>query len=219
MRIRDKSSCILWFIRHGESTWNEERRFQGQSNPPLSSTGLKQAHALRERLAKSAMTFDAVYSSDLDRAIQTAKIASPQSNIVIDTRIRERKLGILEGKRVDELSSIELQNFNAWKNDPENVQPIGGETFTHLKKRAKNWINSLPKQGSFIAYLHSGVIKAIIYEYLCIPSSPKYELLIENISITKVKISKRKKTFVTINDTAHWIEATSINERSSENQL
>jgi broad specificity phosphatase PhoE len=65
----------LWLIRHGETTWNAEKRIQGHMDSPLSVLGIRQVNALAKRLSNKK--FDAIYSSDSGRAIQTATIAFP----------------------------------------------------------------------------------------------------------------------------------------------
>lgn len=72
----------VYLVRHGETDWNQQNRFQGWSDQPLSKLGVLQAHELRKRL--SAISFDAVYSSDLQRARKTAEIMVKAKGVVLD---------------------------------------------------------------------------------------------------------------------------------------
>jgi probable phosphoglycerate mutase len=84
-------------MRHGETVWNLEGRYQGHLDSPLTERGLVQAQALAERLARSPCV--ALYSSDLGRAAQTARLVAGKTGhpIVFDSRLRERALGVFEG--------------------------------------------------------------------------------------------------------------------------
>src|SRR5215217_8566820 len=90
-----KTELIL--LRHGETEWNALGLLQGHRDSPLSAEGLRQADALAARLA--TVSFSALYSSDLGRALQTAgRIAARTGHQVhADARLRERGLGVLEG--------------------------------------------------------------------------------------------------------------------------
>jgi probable phosphoglycerate mutase len=96
-------ACELVLVRHGETNFNVESRLQGQMypGPPLNADGVKQAEALAARLAKEK--FNAFYTSDLERTLQTIDIVHKhndnQPNLIIqtDSALRERKLGDLEG--------------------------------------------------------------------------------------------------------------------------
>jgi broad specificity phosphatase PhoE len=87
----------LLLARHGETEWNKERRFQGWADPPLNEAGRKQARLLAEQLRDLA--FDAVYSSDLARAYETAEIvAAPHGvPVVADEGLREVDVGVVSG--------------------------------------------------------------------------------------------------------------------------
>jgi len=91
------SSTRMIVVRHGETTWNREGRFQGHLDSPLTPEGLEQAQALGRRLA--AHPFTALYSSDLGRAEATARIIGKATNqpLRLDHRLRERNLGVLQG--------------------------------------------------------------------------------------------------------------------------
>ena len=95
----------LLLARHGETDWNRDQRWQGQSDTPLNDTGREQARALAEELAVEPI--DAVYSSDLVRAHETARlIAEPRGLDVIAIRdLRERSFGSVEGMTTDEIQA------------------------------------------------------------------------------------------------------------------
>lgn len=117
----------LCLVRHGESTWNAEKRIQGQSDPPLSELGQQQAQLVAERLASE--TWDVLYASDLRRAFQTAIQVSHrvQLPIFVDEGFRERGQGKREG----------LLGEEAKKMYPDIHAPeVGRETDEALQQRA-----------------------------------------------------------------------------------
>ena len=115
--------CEIYLVRHGETDWNVEHRLQGQLHPgpPLNDRGIQQAHSLAARLAE--FTFDALYSSDLLRTIQTAEIVLLKTLTVPVGRdhtqelkeLRERYLGCLQGMTLAEARQMH----------PDLVQGLG----------------------------------------------------------------------------------------------
>ncbi len=93
------SNTHICFIRHGETTWNAERRMQGHIDIPLNTTGMGQAKRLANALTQTKHSFDAIYSSDLERALHTANaVARALSlDVQITPRLRERNVGKLQG--------------------------------------------------------------------------------------------------------------------------
>src|ERR1700730_4967922 len=87
---------VLVIVRHGQTDWNVEERYQGQLDVPLNSVGRLQAETLRSYLA--GMGFDAVYSSPLQRAYETANIICCNAPIARDGRLREIHHGAWQGK-------------------------------------------------------------------------------------------------------------------------
>jgi 2,3-bisphosphoglycerate-dependent phosphoglycerate mutase len=115
-------------IRHGETAWNAERRIQGRLDVPLSSTGIRQAARLADRLADESI--DAVISSDLARAWLTAQPLAQRLGLEPreDTRIRERDFGSFQGFTLDEVARNSPEHFRAWRDrDPAWAMP-GGES-------------------------------------------------------------------------------------------
>jgi len=105
----------LYLVRHGETVDNARQLMQGQTQGQLNATGFEQAEALRDRLQDVA--FDAVISSDLHRAVQTAEIlAAPHRLPVTQTPLlRERDWGDFTGRFIPELKGLDF---------PENVEPL-----------------------------------------------------------------------------------------------
>lgn len=93
----------LYFIRHGETDWNREKRFQGQTDIPLNQLGREQALALVPYM--SSLKIDAAYSSPLSRAYETAEIALSDLNLQIqkEVRLKETNVGEAEGLAIEAL--------------------------------------------------------------------------------------------------------------------
>jgi probable phosphoglycerate mutase len=123
-------------IRHGETLWNRERRMQGQSDSPLSDTGVRQARLLAQRMKDIA--FDALYTSDSGRAHHTAKNVAEVTGheLVVEPRLRERHFGVFEGLTGAEMQAQYPDDYARFKSrDPEYVVP-GGESARAFRDRA-----------------------------------------------------------------------------------
>jgi probable phosphoglycerate mutase len=95
-----ESKMIIGMVRHGNTDWNALGKIQGQTDIPLNELGIKQANALAERLSHDEKLWDAVISSDLQRARQTASVIAEKLDIPLldgDSRLRERNFGEVEG--------------------------------------------------------------------------------------------------------------------------
>lgn len=97
--------CTFYVVRHGETEWNTEKRYQGQQDSPLTVNGIRQAKDVAEKM--KGVKFDAIFSSDLLRAQRTAEIIALEHKMAVMTReiLRERNFGSLEGKNVQETLS------------------------------------------------------------------------------------------------------------------
>ncbi|XP_028664892.2 fructose-2,6-bisphosphatase TIGAR B-like [Erpetoichthys calabaricus] len=134
----------LTVVRHGETRYNKERLLQGQGvDEPLSATGIKQAEAAG--LFLQNVVFTSVFSSDLQRAKQTASIIlSYNSNtsgieICYDPRLRERGFGVAEGKPIGDMKTM----AKAAGQPCPHFTPPGGETLEQVRSRVKVFINTL----------------------------------------------------------------------------
>lgn len=172
----------IYLIRHGETAWNaDNNRYCGRTDIPLTEKGLKQAETVRQQLA--GIKWDGVFSSPLQRAHTTAKIASG-TTVVKDDRLIEADFGIWEGKTKEEFLAENAQLWTNWMNDPANNRAGGtGETGAEIVKRVDDFFQSLQKQyssGTFLVAAHNGVNRLYLSHKLGMPLSNYRRFFMEN---------------------------------------
>jgi len=140
----------LVLIRHGQTDWNAQDRWQGQSDPPLNDTGREQARRAAD--FHSRYGFAALYSSDLQRAMETAQICGTETGVPVipEPRLREMNLGHWQGMRAADIRAQYPDEFRNWHTAPHLVRPPGGETVPQLATRVLAAVNDIlarhPKQ-------------------------------------------------------------------------
>jgi probable phosphoglycerate mutase len=176
----------LVLIRHGETDWNAEGRYQGQSNVPLNANGLAQAEALAQRLR--GMRFDAIYTSDLARAAQTAEVLAATTGAPIhrDRRLREIDQGEWEGLLLAEIQARYAEAFERRRLDPLATQPPGGETVGQVRQRVLEAIREIGRTypGGSVAVVSHGLAIALIKVHLAqLPVESVWDHIPPNASI------------------------------------
>ena len=191
----------LWLVRHGETDWNFERRMQGHSQTRLSALGVRQAQCLAARL--KGETFDAVYSSDLERALQTAQVVFPEREIIQDRRLREITYGVLDG--TTELERTDEQNILLahLRRDPAAPRAGDGENYRDVLARVEPFLAELPEQGKVIAFSHGGTIRTALHSVTGYGSS--WAFAINNTGISKLVFQGSHVTLSFVNDHAHTL--------------
>ena len=150
-----KRALKLWLVRHGETTYSASKRVAGWSDPPLTDNGRRQAAALRELI--NGMEFDGVWSSDLQRAIESARLACGEP--LTDGRLRECDFGALEGCTYEEADSTYSEVFR----DFRNFQAPEGESHEKFRSRVHDFIDAL-EPGIHLLFVHGGVIRILIQD-------------------------------------------------------
>ena len=117
---------LLYVIRHGETDYNRNGRYQGQSDVPLNAEGRSQCRALTARM--SAIPLDVVYTSDLSRAQECARMIAGARTVLLDTRLREVNVGRCTGLTVAEIAAREPAFYVSLKTDPDSTPFPGGES-------------------------------------------------------------------------------------------
>lgn len=192
----------LWLVRHGATVWNTEGRVQGWGDPPLSETGRVQAQKLAPRLAR--MTFTAVYSSDLRRTTETARLALPDAvNITPNARLRELNFGAWEGRTWADVAENDTDAVNAWYGDPYRNTPTDGETYGDLETRVRSWLGTLPQTGRVLAFTHGGPVRAVLYGLTGVPDGQTWRFEVGAASLTKIVLGDAGAIVKTVGDVAH----------------
>ncbi|MEO0180668.1 MAG: histidine phosphatase family protein [candidate division WOR-3 bacterium] len=159
-------------VRHGKTRWNEEGRLQGWKGEALSERGLREVEELSESL--SQLKPEAVYSSDLRRAVQTAemlmRLNSWRAPHVIDRRLREINHGLWEGMRVSEI--MDLKNMQT----VEGFRPPGGESFRDVAERVSGFISDLRSTGHKEVIVVGHQVSNAVFSLLAMGFSPDHRV-------------------------------------------
>jgi probable phosphoglycerate mutase len=145
----------LWLVRHGETLASKGRRLAGWTDVPLTEHGEHQASALRPLLARER--FEGVWSSDLRRAVATARLGWGEPRQ--DPRLREMGFGSLEGRPWEALDPRFQEAIARF----EGFAAPGGESFEGLRARVLSFLDGLPP-GRHLVFTHGGVVRLLSRE-------------------------------------------------------
>ncbi|KQO27357.1 histidine phosphatase family protein [Acidovorax sp. Leaf78] len=160
----------LILVRHGETDWNRELRFQGHVDIPLNATGHEQARRLADRLAAEKLAVDHLVCSDLIRTQETAspalQVLFPQLRIdaLTDSSLREQNFGIVDGKRVDDVKLDHADAWNQWLRFEADYGMPGGETTRQFHTRVMDAVRRIAQQyqgQKVMVVTHGGVLDMI----------------------------------------------------------
>jgi alpha-ribazole phosphatase len=199
-------SLRLFLVRHGETAWNAEGRFQGQTDVPLSAVGLAQAEAIAARLATTPL--DAIYASDLSRAAETAQaIARPHALAVrCDPRWREMSFGEWHGLTYPQMEAAFPETVAWWNADRVHRAAPGGETLTQLAARVQAGLDDVRRDHSAQTVLiasHGGAIRALLCVLLHKSLSEYWQFALGNTSLTEVEFQRMGPVLNRLNDMQH----------------
>lgn len=195
----------LILVRHGETGWNLERRYQGQTDVPLSDVGRRQAALVAPRLAGRAI--DAAYASDLQRAWDTASIIGQALGITAtpEPRLREIKFGAIEGLTFDEAEALYPAMLIHWLEGGDGAPP-GGETYQAFSARVQALLDGLKqvhRDQTVLLVAHGGPIRQMIRLALGLPPAGQWYFKVENASISELSLYGEQPMLLRLNDTAH----------------
>jgi len=200
----------LLAIRHGETEWNSEGRFQGHLNSALNREGLAQANALGARLANER--FDLLLSSDLGRALQTASAIAMSTGheILVEPRLRERNMGIFQGLTAAEARLRYPDEYARFRsNDPDFVIPEG-ESMRQLLARSVACIAELARihAGMTLAAVTHGGVLAMLYRHAKPMSlaAPR-DFPLHNAGVNRFRHRRGAWELLSWGDTAHLASA------------
>lgn len=193
-------------IRHGETDWNVQGRFQGQIDVPLNAFGQRQAARMAERLAQEHV--DVFYSSDLLRTRQTAEPALHKLKLqaALDAALREQHFGILEGMSFDEVQAAHPDRLAEWlRHDPDYALP-DGESVRSFHARAVGAVRTLARRhpGQTLAVVtHGGVLDMLYRTVHGLPLHGPRDCPIPNAGLNRLRVDGDRIEIIRWADDAH----------------
>ncbi|ALV08907.1 histidine phosphatase family protein [Roseateles depolymerans] len=199
-------ATLVFALRHGETAWNREGRLQGHLNLPLNDMGQAQARRLGAALADQAI--DAVYASDLDRALSTAKAVAAAHGLPVhtDPRLRERSFGRFEGRLWADIEADYPEAAVRWKQRDPTFEPPGGESLTTFYARCIEAASSiaLAHAGQTVALVaHGGVLDCLYRAATHVDLQAPRSWLLGNASINRLLHTPQGFSLVGWNDDHH----------------
>ncbi|MRW91805.1 histidine phosphatase family protein [Duganella sp. FT80W] len=205
----------ILLIRHGETAWNAVRRLQGHIDIPLNEEGERQAAALGRALAGEQL--DAIVSSDLQRAMQTAKAVAAQHKglaLRTDPQLRERAYGVFEGMLYNDIEDEYPADFALWQaRDVDAVMPHGermAESFRQFYDRAIAALHDVAVRhvGQTVAVVaHGGVLECAYRAARGIQLDSPRDFQVKNASINRFDVTDDKLVLTSWGEVDHLAPA------------
>ena len=194
----------IFLVRHGETAWNINQVFRGRIDVALNETGLKQAELLARYL--DGLKLDAIYSSPLKRALQTAEAIAKRSKlkVVIEAGITDLDFGKWQGLSHQEVSDTYRDLYSEWMTHPERVRMPDGESLTEVRERAAAVVNDLTAKQLDRAVLvsHRVVNKVLSCALLGLDNSHFWSIRLDTCGITTFIYEKGRFILAKHNDTS-----------------
>ncbi|WP_101913260.1 histidine phosphatase family protein [Megasphaera vaginalis (ex Bordigoni et al. 2020)] len=195
-------------IRHGETQWNIEGRYQGQEDTALSEKGVQQGHLVAEGLRQ--VPIDVCISSPLRRSYLTCTFCADlhRLQVIKDKRLLEINHGLWEGCLADEIRRAYPAEFAAWHERPETVTMPGdgGESLEDVRRRVRDAFAEYAEAydgKTVLVAAHDAVNKAIICDLLGLDMSHFWQIKQDNTCINVLECHNGKWRFVLLNSTLH----------------
>jgi broad specificity phosphatase PhoE len=180
----------LWLVRHGQTDWNLQGRYQGQADPPMNAAGWDQARMLVPLLA--GIPIAAIYSSDLQRAVDTASVVADHLGLPVmrHAGLREVRLGRWEGMLFTDIQAEYADEWLDRQRDPLHARPPEGESLAEVAERVSAAADAIARAhpGADVLIVAHGLSLATL---LCrgrgLPLAQAYDLVPDNACIETVE--------------------------------
>jgi broad specificity phosphatase PhoE len=194
-------------VRHGETAWNKEGKFQGRLDIELNDVGKKQAKKLAEALRD--VHIDYFYSSPLKRSLETARsIAEWHSKEVVPAdEFNEISHGSWEGMHLDEVINTHGELYETWLNNPHEAKMPGGEDLGDIRERAVRKLTEIlaltPDGTTVLIAAHDATNKVILCYALGLDNSHFWQIKQGNAAVTILEHEDDMFRLTLLNDTCH----------------
>lgn len=199
-------NTIIYLTRHGQTLWNIEKRLQGRENSPLTEDGIERAKELRDRI--KGMNIDVIYSSPIERALNTANIIKGDKNIevITDDGLMEMCFGDYEGRRTDEV----MKENPSWdiglimKGNTILSAP-NGENLAEVRDRVSKTMDRIIEENrgkTILIVAHGITLKALMYYF---KDDEVNDEVMGQATLTKINIDENNNFHIEYkNDNSHF---------------
>jgi len=203
MRTKEKSTTV-YFVRHGQTDFPTDRIYcDDQIDPELNRSGLIQAKSAA--LYFQDVPVDVLYCSPALRTRMTAGEISQVTGqeVKLDERLRERRFGVWEGLYFKEIEQQYPNEYAAWKADPVNYTPEGGETVPDVTNRLQNCLIDLLQKHSgqtIVVVCHVGPIRMAVTNAFEIPENQYRQIRVDYAGITRIDYGETRNNLIFLNN-------------------
>ena len=188
--------------RHGETAWNVGEVFRGRADIELDENGRQQAGLLGNYLSETEI--EAVYSSPLKRALDTAKAIAGHHGLEVklEDRLNDLDFGEWEGLTVPEVKDRYGDLFAMWDSRPELVKLPGGETLDDVRRRALSVVDEVVARhsGKAVLVTHRVVIKVLVCALLGLDNSHFWNIMVDTCGLTTFRCQRGHFVLIRHND-------------------
>lgn len=199
----------LLVVRHGQTAWNQEERFRGRADLPLDETGLKEAEMVARRIAAGYRPA-AIYTSPLQRAVQTAEIIAQHLGLSAQPHggLLDLDYGDLTGLSPVEAQAQHAGLYHTWLAAPHTVRFPNGESLAAVQDRVASLMHQVtidhPRE-TVVLVSHLAVCRVLLCCLLGIHNGHVERFQVDHASLTICQVDQSTKTLVVANDTCHLI--------------
>lgn len=196
----------IYIVRHGQTAWNKEEIFRGRTDVPLDETGLKQAELVGEYF--KGMEIDAIYSSPLSRALQTAQKIAQFNDLKVQPLPGsiDMSFGKWEGRPHQEIREKDSKTYRQWVEEPHLVRLPGGESLDDVRVRAMAALEEVIRkhpEKTLVLVSHRVICKVLICAVLGLDNSHFWQITQDTTAINLIQYRKEKYILSLMNETCH----------------
>jgi broad specificity phosphatase PhoE len=218
MTERGSGTTRIILVRHGQTEWNRVERFRGRMDIELNEMGWHQAQAVARRLHREHI--DAVYSSPMKRAVQTAEPLAEVHGLEVQAleRLNDIDYGAWAGLTPDEVASTDVDLYQAWLDTPHLVRFPDGESLDDVRSRAWEVLEQvyLRHEGrTTVLVSHLVVNRVLISAFLGLSNASFWQIGQSNAAINILEVRDAERRLLVLNDTCHLESLSSAGERDA----
>lgn len=196
----------FFLCRHGQTAWNQEQRFRGRKDIPLSEQGLREAVAVADAL--EPLEIEAIYASPLSRSMQTLEPLARRLNkeVTAYDDVIDMNFGEWEGLLVEEAKARGPELFRVWSESPERATFPGGESLAQVQARAMRAVSRLALEfpdKNIAVCSHRVVTKLIVLGLLGVKPDRFWSLRQDTACLNRFEFEPPRAVVFTVNETHH----------------